>query len=48
MVLRYLDFCPALFDHVVKQLDKNAKVNFKIYDAINWESNYYNTHITLE
>ena len=33
MVLRYLDFCPALFGHVVKQLYKKAKVNFKIYDA---------------
>ena len=28
-----------------KRLDKKTKVNFKIYDVINWEINNYNTHI---
>ena len=30
---RYLSFCPDFFGHVGKQLDKKAKVNFKIYDV---------------
>ena len=33
------------FDLVVKRLDKKAKVNFKIYNVMNWETNNYNTHI---
>ena len=34
-----------LFGHVGKQLDKKAKVVFKICDVKNWEVNNYNTHI---
>ena len=34
------------FGHVKKWFDYKAKVNFKIYDTINWEINYYNIHIT--
>ena len=28
---------------VMKQLDKKAKINFKIWDTTNWEKNNYNT-----
>ena len=28
-----------------KRLVKKAKVNFKIHDVTNWETNIYNTHI---
>ena len=44
-LLRFLNFCPDFFGHVGKRFDKKAKVNFKIYDVINWETNKYNTHI---
>ena len=40
---KYLNFCPD-FGHVEKRLDKKAEVVFKIYDVINWKTNY-NTHI---
>ena len=43
--LRYLNFCPNFFAHVGKRLNYKAKVNFKIYDIINWETNNYNAHI---
>ena len=33
------------FGHVGKHLDNKAKVDYKIYNATNWERNYYNTHI---
>ena len=39
-------FCPDLFDHVGKRLDKKGKVNFKIYDATALEANNCNTHIS--
>ena len=32
--LRYFNFCPDVIGHIGKQVDKNAKVNFKIYDII--------------
>ena len=41
---RYLNFCPKCFDRVGKWLHKKAKVNFKIYDVMNWEGNSYNRH----
>ena len=44
LFLRYLTFCSNFFGLVGKQLDKNAKVNFKIY-VTHWEQNDYNTHI---
>ena len=44
---RYLNFCSEIFGHVEKLLDKNAKVNFKINDITNWETNNYNTHIVF-
>ena len=34
------------FDYVGKQrFHKKAKVNFRIYNVINWEVNHYNTYI---
>ena len=35
----------SIFGHVKKRLDKNDKVNFKIYDVKTWETNNCNTHI---
>ena len=43
--LRYLNFCPDLFGHAEKLLDKKAKVNLKIYKVTNRETNNYNTHL---
>ena len=40
---RYLNFCPNVFGHVGKRLDKKASVNFKIYEVTIWETNNYNT-----
>ena len=37
--LRYLNFSPDFFDHVEKQLDKKAKINFKMSDVTNWITN---------
>ena len=44
-ILRYLSFVTDFFDYVQKQLDKEAKVNFKIYDVTYWTTNNYNPHI---
>ena len=33
--------------HVEKLLDEKAKINFKIYDVMNWETNNYNKNIAL-
>ena len=35
----------CLFYHGGKGLGKTAKVNFKTYDVIDWETNNYKTHI---
>ena len=40
--LRYLIFYPHFCSHVEKRLDKKAKVNFKSYNFINWETNNQN------
>ena len=40
-------YIPNFFNHVGKCLVKKAMVNFKIYDASDWETNNYNTHIAL-
>ena len=37
-------FCLDYFRQVGKYPDKKAKVNLKIYDVTNWETNNYNTH----
>ena len=34
--IKYLGFRPEFFGYVEKPLDKKAKVDFKIYDVINW------------
>ena len=44
-VLRQSNFCPYIFGYVGKQLDKKAKVHFKIYVTISWETNNYSPHI---
>ena len=42
MFLRHLNFCLNIFGNIGTRLDKKAKpkpkVNFKIYDVINWET----------
>ena len=40
--LRYLIFCPDFFSYVGKRIDQKTKVNFKIYDVTNGNSNNYN------
>ena len=35
------------FVYVEKSLDKKTKVKFKIYDAIDWTTNDYNTHCPI-
>ena len=42
LLLRYLNYGPDFFGHEGKQLDKKAKVIFKIYDVTNWETNNCN------
>ena len=44
-VLKVFKFLSDFFSHIEKLLDKKIKVNFKIYDVINWEINNWNTHI---
>ena len=44
-VLKIFKFLSRFFGHAGKRLDKKAKVNFKIYDVIYWETSKYNTHI---
>ena len=43
-VLQIFKFCPDVFGHVEKRLDKNAKINFKIYDVTTWLKNNDNKH----
>ena len=43
--LKRFKLCLEFFGHVGKLLDKKAKLNFKIYDIINWKTNSYNSHI---
>ena len=44
-VLKIFNFYLDFIDLVVKLLDKKAKVNFKIYGIMNWETSNYNTYI---
>ena len=46
MFLKYLHFFPDHSGYVENRLDKKGKVNFKIYDVINWETNTLNIHIS--
>ena len=43
-LLRCLCFCPGFFGHVRKWLDKKAKVDSKVYDVTEWETNNYNKY----
>ena len=38
-------FFPEFFGHVGEWIDEKAKVNFKTFDATDWETNNYNTNI---
>ena len=44
-ILKIFKFLSWLFGHVVKQLDKENKVNFKFYDVTAWLTNNSNTHV---
>ena len=44
-VLGIIMFLFSLFGDVEKQLDKKAKLNFKIFDVTDWTINNYNTYI---
>ena len=41
-LLRYSNFYPDLFDHAGKRVNKKSKVNFKVYDVVNWQKNNCN------
>ena len=45
-VLEIFTFLSRLLGYFEKHLDQKAKVNFKIYDVIDWTINSYITHIT--
>ena len=45
-VFRIYTFLSWLFDNVGEWLDTKAKVDFKIYDATDWEKNNGSTDIT--
>ena len=45
VVHKILKFLSGLFARAAKRIDTKAKVNFKIYDATNWEKINYNTDI---
>ena len=42
-ILNVFSFLPLLFAHVEQRFDE--KINFKIYDVINWITDNYNIHI---
>ena len=44
LFLRWL-FCPDSCGLAGKRLDKKGKVNLKIYDVTDWETNNYNIHV---
>ena len=44
-VLEMFTFISWRFGYVEKGLDKKVKVNFKIYDVIDWTANIGNTRI---
>ena len=43
--VKYLHFCPDFFGYVGKPFDEKAKVNFKIYDVKNSNTNNYTINI---
>ena len=42
--LTFLSFCLDILGHLGKWLDKKVKVNFKMYDVMNWETNNNSKH----
>ena len=44
-VLKISTFCHEFLGLVGKWLDKKAKVNFKTYDVLHWETKNYSSHI---
>ena len=44
-VLEIFIFSPWIFGYVEKHLDQKAEINFKIYDAVDWTTNNYNTNV---
>ena len=44
-VIKILKLYHDIFDHTGRRLDTKAKLNFKFYDVIIWETNNCNTHI---
>ena len=44
-VIKILKLLYWLVGHTGKPLDKKAKVNFKIYDVKDWQTNKSNTYI---
>ena len=45
-VLEIFSYLSLLLGYVEKWLDRKSMVNFRIYDATDWTTNNYNTHIT--
>ena len=45
-VLEIFTFLSWVFGYVEWRFDKKAAIYFKIYDATDWTTNSYNTHIT--
>ena len=45
-VLKTLKYLCQVFGHIQTRTDLKAKISFKIYDVINWETNNYNIEIT--
>ena len=45
-VLRFINVCPEFSGHLEKRLEKKAKIFFKIYEVIEWETNNHDTHTT--
>ena len=44
-ILKIFKFLFWSFGHAEIQFNEKAKVNFKIYDAIDWTASNHNTHI---
>ena len=47
LFVRYLIFCPDIFGHVGTRIDKEIKVNLKIYDVTTWLKNKFNIDIEV-
>ena len=38
----FSNFCADIFGHLGKRINRKTKVNFKIDEVTNWETNNYN------